>query len=326
MDQPVNRYLQDAIAAEKSFESQYKRFAEQTAFPQASELFLVHADEAREQGELLGSRLQTLGGTTSMWKGLLTQAFGVATQAAQPASREEECTTQNLSIAFAIENAEVAMYEALRISAGMAGDSMTASIVERIQTQEQQAAEKVWKLIAPTAERAITVRRKDGGNIEDAVVLYLQNAEAVEKNLEDTLASFAKTGDQRDVQALMSAMSVKAKSQHERLRASLESLGGSHSVAKSILAHMLTAAPISAQMGHDESEKNTQHLMVAYAAAAAQMAMYEALQTVAKAAGDGETLKLARELQLEESEDHRLSWEKLPEAARTSSRAVLSTV
>ena len=122
----------------------------------------------------------------------------------------------------------------------------------------------------------------------------------------------------------MSMMSNKAKTQHERLNARLESLGGSRSTPKSFLAHLLAVTPLTAQLGHDDVEKSTQHLMIVYAAAAAEMAMYEALQTAAKAAGDAETFTLAQQLQREESEDHRLAWEKLPEAARTSSRAVLS--
>jgi ferritin-like metal-binding protein YciE len=156
--------------------------------------------------------------------------------------------------------------------------------------------------------------------------LYLEDAEAAERNFEDALAGFSKAGDQRDVQSLMSMMSNKARTQHERLRARLEALGGSRSAAKSFLAHILAFTPLTAQAGHDDAEKSTQHLMIVYAAAAAEMAMYETLQAAAKAAGDAETLQLAQQLQLEESEDHRLAWEKLPEAARTSSRAVLSTV
>ena len=65
---------------------------------------------------------------------------------------------------------------------------------------------------------------------------------------------------------------------------------------------MLAFSPLSAQLGHEEAEKNTQHLMVTYSAAAAEMAMYEALAAVATASGDGEMVP--RALQSEEKEDH----------------------
>lgn len=255
MDQPVNRYLQDAIAAEKSFEAQLRTFAGETRLPQASDLFLFHAGETRAQYELLTSRLQTLGGAVSDWRSPLAHAFD---KQPRPARSEEERTTLDLILAFAMENAEVAMYETLRIAAGMAGDTMTVSIVERLQVQEQQAAEKIWKLIGVAAER-----RKRGG-----APSYLDDARAV---------------------------------------------------AKSMVAHQPA-------LNHDDPEKSTQHLMIAYAAAAAGMAICEAAQVAAKAAGDREMQKRSQQLQLQASEDHRLAWEKLPEAARISSRAVLSMV
>jgi ferritin-like metal-binding protein YciE len=230
-----------------------RRFAAETTLPQARELFLVHADETRLQYELLTSRLQSLGGTKSESASPLAYAFD---RLPRPAHPEEERTTLDLILAFAMENAEVAMYEALRITAGMAGDTMTASIVERIQMQEQQAAENIWKLIAVAA-----ARRKGSA-------IYLNEA---------------------------------------------------CSAAKGFLAHQPA-------LSHDDTEKSSQHLIIAYATAAAEMAIYEAMQTATNAAGDRATLKRLQQLQLKASEDHRLAWEKLPEAARSSSRVLLSMV
>ena len=44
---------------------------------------------------------------------------------------------------------------------------------------------------------------------------------------------------------------------------------------------MLGYAPSVAQIGHEAQEKNTQHLIMVVAAAAAEMAMYEALSIAA---------------------------------------------
>jgi ferritin-like metal-binding protein YciE len=122
----------------------------------------------------------------------------------------------------------------------------------------------------------------------------------------------------------MSMMSGKAKTQHERLYARIQALGGDRSSGKSFLAHLLASTPVTAQLGHSDSEKSTQHLMITYAAAAAEMGMYEALATAAQAAGDRATEALARELQQEEKEDHTLAWNALPETARASSQMILS--
>jgi len=157
---------------------------------------------------------------------------------------------------------------------------------------------------------------------KDIIIRYIQDAEAAERNFEDALASFAKAGDEPDLKGLFSQMSEMARTQHERLRARLETLGGEPSTMKSVLAHMLAFTPTSAQMGHHPAEKNTQHLMITYSAAAAEMAMYESLATAASAAGDTETERLARQLQAEERQDHEQAWSALQRTARDAFQQV----
>ena len=60
-------------------------------------------------------------------------------------------------IAFAVENSELAMYEALAAVAEAAGDSITERLAREIQTEEKTAAEKLWKLL-PTAATVSFVR------------------------------------------------------------------------------------------------------------------------------------------------------------------------
>src|SRR5438270_10750709 len=154
MDNPIRRYLEDAIAAEKSFETQLKGFAKEATLPQAQRMFEQHADETRIQYERLTSRLEALGGSTSSVKRFFAHLFNMAPTTAQLGHDEEERTTQDLMMAFAVENAEVAMYEALAIAAATAADAETVALARRIQAQEQQSGEKVWTLIAPPAAGA----------------------------------------------------------------------------------------------------------------------------------------------------------------------------
>lgn len=325
MDNPIRRYLEDAIAAEKSFETQLEGFAKEAALPEVQSMFEQHATETRMQYEMLTSRLEALGGSTSTIKSFLAHLFNWAPKVAQAGHEAEERTTQDLMMAFAVENAEVAMYEALFVAAETAGDTETAALARRIQEQERETADKVWRVIAPSATQAYqAVRARDAAESQKAVRRYVEDAEAAERNFEDALAGFSKTGEQGGAQSLFAMMSSKARTQHERLQQRLQSLGGSPSTSKSALAHLLAFTPLSAQLGHDEAEKDTQHLMITYAAAAAEMAMYEALGAVATAAGDTETAALARKLQSEEQEDHRLAWLQLPQSARASFQAVLS--
>lgn len=314
----LTQYLEDAIAAEKSFETQLKGFAEEATDQDVRTAFSIHADETRRQYELLTKRLRSLGGGTSAFKSMLAHLFNAAPKAAQTGHTAEERTVQDLMMAFAVENAEVAMYESIAIAAETFDDPQTAALAREIQEQEKATAEKVWKLIAPSAGSAYRMAERN----ENKLVAYLEDVEAAERNFEDALASFSKTGEQSEVQSLMAMMSGKAKTQHERLEARLKQLGASRSTAKSMLAHVLAFTPLTAQAGHSAAEKSTQHLMITYAAAAAEMAMYESLASAAEAEGDAETLQLARELQAEEKEDHTLAWDHLATSARQSMMSV----
>ena len=159
---------------------------------------------------------------------------------------------------------------------------------------------------------------------QDVIIRYIQDAEAAERNFEDTLLTFSSTGEQNAVKSMFEAASRKAKTQHERLEARLRELGGEPSTAKSLLAHVLAMAPTMAQIGHEPAEKNTQHVIACIAAASAEMAMYESLATVAAAAGDMKTEALARELQKEEKDDWDQSWALLRPSALSSFQTVLA--
>ncbi len=156
----------------------------------------------------------------------------------------------------------------------------------------------------------------------EILIRHLQNAVAAERNFADLLNTFSKTGAQEDVQEMFAGLADKARSQSERLEGRLQALGGDPSVAKSMMAHVFGYAPAVAQLGHEPEEKNAQHLMMTYAAAAGETAMYEALAAVAAEAGDVETERLARELQDEEREDHQTAWDMLPASALDAFRAV----
>ncbi|MBV8895073.1 MAG: DUF892 family protein [Acidobacteriaceae bacterium] len=159
---------------------------------------------------------------------------------------------------------------------------------------------------------------------QEVIIRYLEDAEAAERNFEDTLMTFSSTGEQNAVKSMFEAASRKAKTQHERLEARLRELGGSPSTAKSLLAHVLAMTPTLAQLGHEGAEKNTQHLIACIAAASAEMAMYESLASVAAAAGDSRTESLARELQKEEKDDYDQSWALLRPSALSAFQTVVS--
>ncbi len=147
----IKRYLEDAIAAEKSFETQLQGFANEGDDAAAKAAFHQHALETRNQYERLTARLEALGGSASTTKSFLAHMFSLTPKAASLGHEKEERTTQNLMIAFAVENSEMAMYQALISAAEAAGDTETVALARSIQAQEKQTADKVWSLITPAA-------------------------------------------------------------------------------------------------------------------------------------------------------------------------------
>ena len=159
--------------------------------------------------------------------------------------------------------------------------------------------------------------------IQDRINQYLEDTIGAERNFEQALRTFGEAGEQTPVQTLLSSASAKAKTQHQRLEALLKSRGGTPSEGKTLLAEMLAFTPLSAQIGQGAAEKNTQHLMVTFAAAAAEMAMYESLATVSAAGGAEDVATLARTLQSEERDDYDQVWSILRPSAADAFQAEL---
>lgn len=162
-------------------------------------------------------------------------------------------------------------------------------------------------------------------SVRDRINSYLEDTIAAERNFEHTLHTFGHAGNQEPVRTLLATAGDKAKTQHQRLEGMLKSRGGSPSEAKSALAHLLAVSPLTAQVGQEPEEKNTQHLVITYAAAAAERAMYEALAQAADEAKEMEVVGLARQLQSEEEDDARQVWPMLRPSAMNAFRAAVAT-
>jgi ferritin-like metal-binding protein YciE len=153
----IRRYLEDAIAAEKSFETQLQGFAREGDDEEVKAAFAIHAEETRRHYERLTARLHALGGSASTAKSFLAHLFGLASKPAQVGHQSQERTTQHLITGFAVENSACAMYEALAAVAEAAGDSATEALAREIQAEERQAADRVWRFIASRAKIAFNL-------------------------------------------------------------------------------------------------------------------------------------------------------------------------
>ncbi len=153
----IRRYLEDAITAEKSFQTQLQSFAGEGDDEEVRAVFLAHADETGRHSERLTARLKELGGSPSAAKGFLAGIFSSTPKTLQAAHQPQERTAQNLMTVFTIESSECAMYEALATVAAAAGDTATETLAREIQAEERQGAEAVWHFIPTRAKIAFNM-------------------------------------------------------------------------------------------------------------------------------------------------------------------------
>lgn len=156
-NQVIRRYLQDAIAAESSFDTQLLEFSREGDDAEVQAAFASHAQETQLQYGRLAARLEQLGGSPSAGKSLLAHIFGMAPKMAQVTHTLEERTAQNLVIAYSVEASECAMYEALASVAAAAGDAATERLAREIQEEERRAADKVWSFLPSRSKIAFNM-------------------------------------------------------------------------------------------------------------------------------------------------------------------------
>ncbi len=161
----IKRYLQDAIAAERNFETQLRAFSKEGEQVPVQNAFAEHAVETRRQHERLTARLEALGGTPSTVKTFFAHVFNFAPKTAQLGHEPAEKNSQDLIIAFAIENSEIAMYEELAVVAQFAGDTETERLARAIQEEERAAARKVWGLIDASCRQSFMKVTSNPANV-----------------------------------------------------------------------------------------------------------------------------------------------------------------
>lgn len=163
----IRKYLQDAIAAEDSFESQLRSFSAVGDDAEVQAVFAIHANETAVQSKRLTVRLGELGGAPSAVKTVLAHLFSLTPRTAQLTHTPDERLVQNLIAAFAVETSECAMYEALAAVAQAKGDAITERLARDIQSEEQQTALKLWSFIPSRAKIAFNLLT--AGELDPAV-------------------------------------------------------------------------------------------------------------------------------------------------------------
>jgi len=148
-------YLQDAIALERAHASKLDSLSTEEADSETQQLFRQHAAETKSQEERLTSRLKQLGGSPSTIKSVFAHLFSIAPKVGALAHSAVNRDLHHLILAYAAEQSEVAMYEAIKVAAQTVGDVQTSGLIDEIQGEEHLTAQKIWSLIAQNTKNSV---------------------------------------------------------------------------------------------------------------------------------------------------------------------------
>lgn len=153
----IARYIDDAIAFEEGAITGLKDMIGEATDPADAAMFQEHLSVTERQRDRLTARLKALGRDRShnVLKDIVNKVGIAATDMLHGGKDAGDKATRNLVQAYAIENAEVAMYESLIAAATEAGDTETAALAREIQAEEEAAARKILPRIAPMAKMAV---------------------------------------------------------------------------------------------------------------------------------------------------------------------------
>lgn len=149
------RYLNDAYAAEVGGLSSLKDLAAETSSSEIRQVVTDHITVTQSQADRLTARILALGGDKSEPKGILNQILAKTSGLLNVFHSHEDKQTQDTIKAYAFEHFEIGAYTSLKAYAGAIGDHETAQLAETIIGEEQLAAERLLRLIAPLAVTSV---------------------------------------------------------------------------------------------------------------------------------------------------------------------------
>jgi ferritin-like metal-binding protein YciE len=312
----INQYLKDTIAAERNFENALATFGKAGEQTPVQSMLSAASAKAKTQHERLEALLAKRGGTPSEGKTLLAEMLAFTPLSAQIGQGAAEKNTQHLMVTFAAAAAEMAMYESLATAASVGNSEDVVSLARTLQKEERDDYDQVWGVLRASAADSFQAELAKGKAAKDILKVYLEDTIAAEKSFETQLLGFSEEAGNSTDQQLFQQHAQETKEQYLQLSSRLEQLGGSTSTLKSILAHVFNFAPKIAQLGHDEYERQTQNLMMAFAVENAEVAMYESLAEVCHITGDAETEALALSIQEQERATADKVWKQIAPAVR----------
>ena len=147
--------------------------------------------------------------------------------------------------------------------------------------------------------------------LQQKLVDYIEDAQALEQNVSRMLDSMISTTEDPDIEEMLRHHKEETERQEQRLRERLDALGAGTSTrkeAQTIAAALMKGA--ADQVRGDQAGKNARD---AYTSEHMEIAAYQLLERLAQKAGDTETAEVARQNRAEEEEMARkidANWDK----------------
>jgi ferritin-like metal-binding protein YciE len=147
--------------------------------------------------------------------------------------------------------------------------------------------------------------------LQQKLVDYIEDAQALEQNVSRMLDSMISTTEDPEIEEMLRHHKEETERQEQRLRERLDALGAGTSArkeAQTIAAALMKGA--ADQVRGDQAGKNARD---AYTTEHMEIAAYQLLERLAERAGDTETAEVARQNRAEEEEMARkidANWDK----------------
>jgi ferritin-like metal-binding protein YciE len=304
--------LADAHSIEEQALAQLRTAPDIAGDPDLADAFRRHLTETERHERLTRERLEARGGTPSRFKKLVMEVGG---KGFILFARIQPDTPGKLTAhAYSYEALEQASYELLTRVARRAGDQETVAMAQDILRDEYAMAERLAERFDAAA--AASLRAKEPGDLTGRLTSYLADAHALENQAIGLLEHGKKIAGHPQLAALYDEHLAETREHRRLVEERLHALGAGPSRLKD--AAMRLGAMNWGAFFQAHPDTPGKLAAFAYAFEHLEIAGYELLLRVARAAGDEPTIAMAQRILLDErgaAEKIKASFDRAAEAA-----------
>src|SRR5918999_3894485 len=290
IDEQLTKHLTDVHSIEEQALQQMRVAPRLARDPELAQAFREHIGETKEHERRVRARLQARGADPSKVKDLVARAGGVGMVLF---ARSQPDTPGKLTAhAYSYEHMELAAYDLLALVAERAGDPETVETARSIREQEAAMAGR----LADRFDRAVEASLRDVSpdDVGEQLNKYLADAHAIEAQALQLLSLGPKIAGEPGLSSVLASHLEETRAQQEAVAERLRLRGGRPSRFKDFA---LRGGGVNLG-GFFGAQPGTPAKLAGFAFAFEhlEIAAYEELVRVARAAGDGETASVVEQI------------------------------